>query len=263
MVVVVVVVVVVFVVVVVLVALHHRNHKAGAAGRAGHLLPLQAGQYGGHRGLLLLLLGVGLGLGLQGGFGRGQGLSGFGPHAFAVAVLQRVLVVAGGLLGLVRQVVNILASVGRSAATVQDRLQGRVVTVTFSGFAASAAAVVASAPFVGPFGGFEELSAFASRLCGVIAVADDLRAAVVDNLGFGFLGARAALALRAPTVRLLRGEVRGGSFKSGGVVLDTSQVQVVIPPLCVLVHTVMLALSSRRLIALPFAADVGGQPLVS
>lgn len=45
------------------------------------------------------------------------------------------------------------------------------------------------------------------------------------------------------------------TFKSGGVVLDTSQVQVVIPPLCVLVHAVMLTLRGRRWLgALPLAA---------
>lgn len=44
------------------------------------------------------------------------------------------------------------------------------------------------------------------------------------------------------------------TIKSGGVVLYTSQVQVVIPPLCVLIHTVMLTLSGWRLIAVPFAA---------
>lgn len=64
-------------------------------------------------------------------------------------------------------------------------------------------------------------------------------------------------------MHLLRWDGRGGSFKSGGVVLYTGQVQVVIPSLCVLIHTVMLTLSGWRLIALPSAADVGGQPLVS
>lgn len=41
------------------------------------------------------------------------------------------------------------------------------------------------------------------------------------------------------------------TFKSGGVVLYTSQVKVVIPPLCVLIHTVMLTLSGWWLITLP------------
>lgn len=44
------------------------------------------------------------------------------------------------------------------------------------------------------------------------------------------------------------------TIKSGGVVLYTSQVQVVIPPLCVFIHTVMLTLSGWCLIVLPFAA---------
>lgn len=44
------------------------------------------------------------------------------------------------------------------------------------------------------------------------------------------------------------------TFKSGSVVLYTSQVQVVIPPFCILIHTVMLTLSGRHLIALPSAA---------
>ncbi len=44
------------------------------------------------------------------------------------------------------------------------------------------------------------------------------------------------------------------AFKSRGVVLYTGQVQVVIPPFCVLIHTVMLTLSGRRLVALPSAA---------
>lgn len=140
---VVVVVVVVFVVVVVLVALDHRNHKSRAPRRTGHLLSLQARQYRGHRGLLL-----GVGLGRQWGFGWGQGFSGFGPQPLAVTVLQRVLVVAGGL-GLVRQVVDILSSVARCAAAVQHSLQRGVVAVTFSGFAAP---VIPSASLVVSFG---------------------------------------------------------------------------------------------------------------
>lgn len=81
-------------------------------------------------------------------------------------------------------------------------------------------------------------------------------------MSFWFLGARAALTLGAPTMSLLGRKGRGGSFKSGGVVLYTSQVQVVIPSLCVLIHTVMLTLCWRSLIALAFAV-VGGQTLVS
>lgn len=156
-----VVVVVVFVVMVVLMALNHRNDKPRAPRRAGYLLSLQAWQYRGHRGLLL-----GVGLRGQRGFGRGQRLSGFGPKAFAVTVLQRVLVVAGGL-GLVWHVVHILTP-------VQHGLQRKVVTVTFSGFATSAASIIPSTSLVGSFGGFEELCPLASRLCRVVAITDDL-----------------------------------------------------------------------------------------
>lgn len=85
----------------------------------------------------------------------------------------------------------------------------------------------------------------------------------MNNLGLWFLGAGAALVLAASTVSLLGRDGRGAPIKSGGVVLYTSQVQVVIPPLCVFIHTVMLTLSGWCLIVLPFAADVGGQPLVS
>lgn len=168
MVMVVVVVVVVFMVVVVLVTLDHRNHKPWAPRWARCLLPLQAWQYRGHRGLLL-----GVGLRGQRGFGWRHGLSGFCPKAFAVAVLQRVLVVARGL-GLVWQVVHILTPVSCCAATVQHALHRRVVAVTFSGFAASAAPVIPSASLVGSFGRFDELCALASRLSGVVAIADDL-----------------------------------------------------------------------------------------
>lgn len=107
-------------------------------------------------------------MGLRGkwGFGRGHCLSGFGPKAFAVTVLQRVLVVTGGL-GLVWHVVHILTS-------MQHGLQGKVVTVTFSRFATSTASIVPSSSLVGSFGGFEELCALASRLCRVVAITDDL-----------------------------------------------------------------------------------------
>lgn len=160
----VVVVVVVFVVMVVLVTLDHRNHKPWAPGWTRSLLSLQARQY---RGLL------GMGLRGQRGFGRGHGLSGFCPQAFAVAVLQRVLVMAGRL-GLVWQVVHILTPMSCCAATVQHGLQRRVVAVAFSGFATSAAPVISSTSLVGSFGRFEELCALASRLCRVVAIADDL-----------------------------------------------------------------------------------------
>lgn len=252
---VVVVVVVVFMVMVVLVALDHRNHKPRAPRWAGRLLSLQAWQYRGHRGLLL-------GVGLRGerGFGRRQSLSGFGPNAFAVTVLQRVLVVAGGL-GLVGQVVHILTAVGHCVATVQHGLQRGVVAMTLGGLPTSTTPIISSAALVGSFGRFEKLRTLASRLCGVVAIADDLRTAMVNNLGFGFLRARATLAVGAPTMSLLWREGRGSSFKSGGVVFYSCQVQVVIPPLCVLIHTVMLTLSGRRLVALP-SADVGRQSFV-
>lgn len=189
MVMVVVVVVVVFVVMVVLVTLDHRDHKPWAPRWTRRLLSLQARQYRGHRGLLL-----GVGLRGQWGFGWGQGLSGLCPEAFAVTVLQRVLVVARGL-GLVWQVVHILTPMSCYAATVQHGLQRRVVAVTLSGFATSAAPVIPSASLIGSFGGFEELCTPASRFCRVVAIADGLRAPLVNNLGFWFVGARAALAL--------------------------------------------------------------------
>lgn len=46
--------------------------------------------------------------------------------------------------------------------------------MTFSGFATSAAPVIPSASLIGSFGRFDELCALASRLCWVVAVADDL-----------------------------------------------------------------------------------------
>lgn len=76
--------------------------------------------------------------------------------------------------------------------------------MAFSGFATSTGPVIPSAPLVVSFGGFEELCAFASELHWVVVIADDLRAALVDNLGFRFLGAGAALALGAPNMSLLR-----------------------------------------------------------
>lgn len=45
------------------------------------------------------------------------------------------------------------------------------------------------------------------------------------------------------------------TFKSGGVVLYASQIQVVIPPFCVLIHTIMLAFSGWGLVALDPAAS--------
>lgn len=72
------------------------------------------------------------------------------------------------------QVVHILSPMSCCAATVQHGLQRQVVAVTFSGFATSTAPVIPSASLVGSFGGFEELCAFASRLCRVVAIADDL-----------------------------------------------------------------------------------------
>lgn len=46
--------------------------------------------------------------------------------------------------------------------------------MAFSGFATSAAPVISSTSLVGSFGRFEELCALASRLCRVVAIADDL-----------------------------------------------------------------------------------------
>lgn len=114
--------------------------------------------------------------------------------------------VAGGR-SLVRQVVDVLTSVARGAATVQDRLQRRVVPVALSGLAP----VVPSAPLVGSFGGFKERRAFAPPLCSAVAIADDLRTPVVDSRSFWLLGAGAALAVGAPTLGLLRWQNRGGS----------------------------------------------------
>jgi len=126
--VVVMVVVVVFVVVVMLVALDQRDHQPGASRsrRARHLLSLHARQGRGPlRRLLLLLLGVGLGMGMggrgQGDFGGGHGLPGFGPEAFAVAVLQRMLVMPGGLALVVGEVVHVLAPVAAGAGPVRRR----------------------------------------------------------------------------------------------------------------------------------------------
>ncbi|KAK5922409.1 hypothetical protein CgunFtcFv8_019676 [Champsocephalus gunnari] len=103
---VVVVVVVVFMVMVVLVTLDHGNHKPRAPRWTRHLLSLQCG------GLLL-----GVRLRGQRGFGWGHGFSGFCPKTFAVTVLQRVLVVAGGL-ALVWQVVHVLPPVCCCVAAV-------------------------------------------------------------------------------------------------------------------------------------------------
>lgn len=112
---------------------------------------------------------------------------------------------------MVWQVVHILTAVSRCAATVRRALHRRVVAVTFSGFAASADPVVPSTSPVGSFGRFDirEVCALASRLCRVVVIADDLRASLVSDLGFWFLGARATLALGVPDMSLLWGEVRG------------------------------------------------------
>lgn len=83
--------------------------------------------------------------------------------------------------------------------------------MTFSGFATSTAPIIPSISLVVSFGRFEELCTLASRLCGVVAIADDLRAALVNNLCFWFLRAGPALALGVPTMRLLGRERRGGS----------------------------------------------------
>lgn len=72
--------------------------------------------------------------------------------------------------------------------------------MTFSGFAPTAAAI---SSFVGSLGGFHELCPFSPKLCGVVAVADDLRAPLVKELCFWLVGARTALALGASTVTLL------------------------------------------------------------
>lgn len=73
--------------------------------------------------------------------------------------------------------------------------------MAFSRLASSAA----SAPPVGSLGRLEELRGLAAELRQVVAVTDDLRAALVSKVGVGLVGARAVLALSAPTVGLLRG----------------------------------------------------------
>lgn len=63
------------------------------------------------------------------------------------------------------------------------------MAVAFSGFAASVGPIIPSASLVGSFGGFEELCTLAPGLDGVVGVADDLRAALVNNLGVRLMGA--------------------------------------------------------------------------
>lgn len=72
------------------------------------------------------------------------------------------------------QVVHILTPMSCCAATVQHALQRRVVAVTFSGFATSAAPIIPSASLVGSFGRFDKMCTLASRLHRVVAIADDL-----------------------------------------------------------------------------------------
>lgn len=110
-----------------------------------------------------------------------------------------------------RHVIHILTSVAGRAAVVHHSLQSRVVAVTFSGLATSAAHVIPSVSLVVSFGRFEELCTLASRLCGIVAVADDLRAALMNNLGFWFLRAGTTLALGASNMRLLGRRGRGGA----------------------------------------------------
>lgn len=91
------------------------------------------------------------------------GLPVFGPKTLAVAVLQRVLVVTGGLGCLGRQVVHILSCVERG-----------VVAVALCRLAPSTV-VVAPVALVVSLGRFNELSTFASlEICRVVVVGNDL-----------------------------------------------------------------------------------------
>lgn len=60
--------------------------------------------------------------------------------------------------------------------------------MAFSRLASSAGAVIPSASLVGPFGGLEKLRALASKLCRVVVLANDLRAALVSKVGIWLLG---------------------------------------------------------------------------
>lgn len=77
------------------------------------------------------------------------------------------------------------------------------------------------------------------------------------------MGAGATLTVGGFSVSVLWGSSVGGSFKSRGVVLDPSQVQVVIPSLCVFIHAVMMSFCGWCFIVLASAADVGRMSLVS
>lgn len=107
--------------------------------------------------------------------------------------------------------IHILTPVACCTATVHHSLHWGVVVVTFRGFSTSVAHVIPPTSPVVSFGGFDELCTLASRLCGVVAIADDLRAALVSNLDFWFLGAGTVLALGAPNLSLLGRKGRGGS----------------------------------------------------
>lgn len=97
----------------------------------------------------------------QGEFRRG--LPVFGPETLAVAVLQRVLVVVGGLGCLGRQVVHILSCVERGVVAVAlCRLTPAVV-------------VIGPTALVVSLGRFDKLSAFASlEIRWVVVVRNDL-----------------------------------------------------------------------------------------
>lgn len=94
----------------------------------------------------------------------GGGLSVFGPQAFAVGVLKRVLVMGGGLGGLGGQVIHVLPGV-----------KGGVVAVALGRFAPSVVVVVAPAALVISLWRFDKLGAFASlKIGGVVVVGNDL-----------------------------------------------------------------------------------------
>ena len=155
-------------------------------------------------GLVPGLFGVGLGWRGQRGPAVGECFSCPGPQAFAVAVLQGVLWLVGvAHVVVVREVIHILPPVERGWV--------RAVTLAWS-----AAPVRPRPTLVSPLGGPEEVCALAPRLHWVVAVADNLRAAVVGGVRHRLLGARAALGLGAADRGLLGGRGRGGGAWTQG-----------------------------------------------
>lgn len=79
---------------------------------------------------------------------------------------------------------------------------------------------------------------------------------------YGVRGNTAIVQLLIFQQRGVSGDIKVLAFKSGGVVLNTRQVQVMVPPLCVLIHAVVMPLGGRRLITLPSAAKTHQKPSV-